>query len=220
MSRVVVVVALGLAACSGNQRKPDGAVDAAPALVGRWESPCFGVANEDGTDGYARLSYALTSATWSRESSAFADDACAAELGFVHEDGVWTVEKAPSTLPGVFELRFDLRGRWVTPHVDGYVAFLQSMDCGKAPYVVDTPQDIFAAGCPNLGLEPITACSSEYDLVFVNGGILQVGLRSKDKNLCAPDRRPTSLGAPVLQKSTTPPSKPWGKQAHASADRP
>ena len=205
MSRLVVVaaaalVALALAGCPGGQTKPDNALAATtPPIVGAWASSCFGVANEDGTDGFAQLVFDMKPTTWALDYTMFSDDACSARLGTFHIDGPWVVERPSTTLPGAFEARFDFATRTVTPHVDGYIAFLQSMACGQPPYAVGTPQDVLAAGCPALGFQPVAACPSDYDLVFVNGSTLQFGARPADNNMCTPDRRPTALGAPLTE---------------------
>jgi hypothetical protein len=202
MSRLAVVVALAaLAGCPGTPTKPDDKLGAhvTPPIVGGWSSVCFPLSYEDGTEGFAQLVFDMTPTTWSLDYTMFDDAACTSRLGTTHIDGPWVVEKPSTTLPGAFEARFDFAHRTITPHVDGFIAFLQSMACGKAPYAVGTPQDILASGCPNLGFQPLEACRADYDLVFVNGGTLQFGARPKDNNLCTPDRRPTALGSPLAK---------------------
>ncbi|MDP2341572.1 MAG: hypothetical protein Q8O67_11475 [Deltaproteobacteria bacterium] len=203
MSRLVVVaVALAaLAGCPGGQTKPDdkGLAHATPPIVGGWSSACFPLSYEDGTEGFAQLVFDMTPTAWALDYTMFDDAACTSRLGTIHVDGPWVVERPSATLPGAFEARFDFGTRTVTPHVDGFIAFLQSMACGKSPYAVGAAQDILASGCPTLGFQPTATCRSDYDLVFVNGGTLQFGARPKDNNMCTPDKRPTALGAPLAK---------------------
>jgi hypothetical protein len=194
----VVVIA---SACPGGQQKPDPALTAPtpPALVGAWASSCFAVHNADGTDGFAKMDFNIQPATWALDLVFFAAEACATPLGTVHIDGPWVLERPSSILPGAFEARFDFAHRTVTPHVDGFIAFLQSMSCGKAPYAVGKEQDILEAGCPTMGFQPRAACPSDHDVIFVNGDTLQFGQRPPDNDMCTPERRPKALGAPLTR---------------------
>lgn len=199
---VVVVVIAAVAACPGDQKRPDPQTiaPAPPALAGGWASACFAVQNADGTDGFAKMEFDIQPATWALDFSFYGDDACASRLGTVHVDGPYALEGPSTVLPGAFDARFDFATRTVTPHVDGFIAFLQSMSCGKAPYGVGKTQDILDAGCPAMGFQPKASCASDYDVVFVNGSTLQFGQRPADNNMCSPDKRPKALG-PVLSRT-------------------
>jgi hypothetical protein len=87
----------------------------------------------------------------------------------------------------------------VTPHVDGYVAVLQSYSCGKPPYAVNEPQDILEAGCQGLGYPARAGCAEEHDLAKIDGDALQLGARSAEADGCA-GRRPTALGAALRKR--------------------
>lgn len=205
MSRFAVAAlaaVVALAACPGDQKRPDPkAIPLAPPnLAGGWASACFAVQNADGTDGFAKTELDIQPSTWALDLSFFGDDACAARLGTVHVDGAWVLEGASTALPGAFDARFDFATRTVTPHVDGFIAFLQSMSCGKAPYGVGKTQDILEAGCPAMGFQPRASCPSDYDVVFVNGSTLQLGQRPADNNQCTADQRPKALG-PALTRT-------------------
>lgn len=201
MSRVVavlalVVVAVAVSACPGDSKRPDPHVIplAPPPIAGGWSSACFAVQNADGTDGFAKTEFDIQPSTWALDLSFYGDDACASRLGTVHVDGPWVIERPSTILPGAFEARFDFATRTVTPHVDGFIAFLQSMSCGKPPYAKGATQDILAAGCPAMGFQPQPSCASDFDVVFVNGSSLQFGQRPADNNLCTADKRPKALG--------------------------
>lgn len=210
MSRPVVIAAVvaaavaasvALAGCPGGQKKPDDGATAvaAPSLVGGWASSCFSMQNPDGTDGFGKLDFDLQAATWGVDLTFFADDGCASKVGTVHMDGPYVIERASTVLPGAYEARFDFGRRTVTAHVDGFIAFLQSMSCGKAPYAVGVAQDILDAGCPSMGFQPRATCPSDFDVVFVNGSSLQFGQRPNDNNMCTVDKRPKALGAPLTK---------------------
>ncbi len=202
MSRLAFVVAAVVVAahagCPGAQTKDQGRVEG-PPLEGGWASACFAMQNPDGTDGFGKLEFDMHTSTWAVDLTFFGDDACGAKLGTVHIDGPYTIQAPSTTLPGAFDARFDFGARSVTPHVDGFIAFLQSMSCGSSPYVVGKPQDILEQGCPAMGFQAKAACPSDFDVVFVSGTTLQFGQRPADNNMCSADRRPRALGAPLTR---------------------
>ncbi|HEY1099607.1 MAG TPA: hypothetical protein VGF99_11800, partial [Myxococcota bacterium] len=97
------------------------------------------------------------------------------------------------------DVRFDVRTRTVTPHVEGFVAFLEAMSCGgdDVEWGVDRANDAFELGCPALGLVPVPACSTLFDVVRVDDATLWRG-RDGDK-ACDVARRPTTLGPPATR---------------------
>lgn len=198
-ARWSVLVALSALACTTTPSTPPAPPPEATApLLGAWVSPCAPVQNADGTDGFAQSVLTLSAAAWSWDTGNFSDDACQTRIGAVRTDGSWQVERTSSTLPGAFDVRFNVSSRSVTPHVDGYMAFLEAMSCGQKPYGVGVAQDISAGGCPNLGVAAVTACPAEFDVAFAGPGGLQLGQRSAAP--CAPTSRPSALGAPWTKR--------------------
>lgn len=184
-----------LAACSGAQKVDDKppAPDV-PAITGKFTNDtCIPQPQADGTTSYLKMAFDLTPTTWAVAITTYGDEACATKLGTSHFDGPYTLTGPSAAVPGAFEGEFGFAHRTITPHVDGYVALMQSLSCGKAPYAVGQPQDVLAAGCPEMGIPPAAACPKEYDLVKLDGTSLTFGKRPADNDMCAPDKRPTEL---------------------------
>ena len=58
-------------------------------------------------------------------------------------------------------------------------------------------KDISESGCGNFS--SVGVCGKEFDLVAVENGILRLGARPSDGNMCSADRRPKSLGSALIR---------------------
>ncbi len=56
--------------------------------------------------------------------------------------------------------------------------------------------DISDSGCGNF--TSVSVCGKEYDLVNIENGILRLGSRPSDGNMCSADRRPKSVGSALI----------------------
>jgi hypothetical protein len=200
---VVVVAAIALAGCPAAQKIPDKvpAAPKLPAIAGKFQNDgCLTQPNPDGTDSYLRVTYDVTPSTWSSDTVIYGDEKCTAKEGTIHQDGPYTLTAPSAKVPGAFDVEMSLAHRLVTPHVDGFVALLQSAGCGKAPYAVNEPQDLLQSGCKDLGLAP---CQKSFDIVKIDGAAAAItfGKRPADNDTCAADKRPAELSPVVLKKS-------------------
>lgn len=197
------MLALGISGCPGAQTVKDKLPDAAakPVLVGKFANDgCLASPNADGTTNYMTLAFDITPSTWAIDVVMYGDEACSAKQGTIRMEGPYTIGNPSVSVPGAFEGDFGFTKRTVTPHVDGFIALLQSLSCGKAPYAVNEPQDILASGCKDLGFLPAATCSKDHDLVKLEGdGSLRFGKRPVDNDMCTPEKRPTELGAVALK---------------------
>lgn len=66
---------------------------------------------------------------WAFDLHRFGDDACAALVGTVHADRGWVFER-----PSVTVVRLDVRTPTVTPHVEGFIAHLESLGWRAPPW--------------------------------------------------------------------------------------
>jgi len=167
-----------------------------PALAGAWQSDCLPIKNADDTDGSARLVYGLTPSLWALDTQLFGDDACAMPVGTLHTDGGWAFERPSTTVPGAWEVRLDVRTRTVTPHVEGFIAYLESVGCGRG-HGVDRATDLLDVSCPALGVEPFATCQAEFDVVAGDGAALRFGARGVGRDRCDARARPPTLGPPL-----------------------
>ena len=167
-----------------------------PQLEGAWQSACLPLKNADDTDGSARVVYGVTPTLWALDTQLYGDDACAVPTGTIHSDGGWQWERPSTTITGAWEIRFDVRTRTMTPHVDGFIAYLQSLNCGK-DFDVGSSTDMLDMACPDLGLKPLAECQAEYDVVAGDGATLRFGARGINRDRCDARSRPPTLGVPL-----------------------
>jgi hypothetical protein len=185
-----------LLACGGTATTDAGASSSdtaggeAPALAGRWISPC--TPNESGA---FTLDFTLSADRWSVDYATFGDAACSAAFLTVHIAGPYEIT-GPSSVEGAREARFAFDEKTVTAHAEGAVGFLASLGeaCGgPGTWELGVARDVGAAGCPALGQRPIADCPADYDLVSVTATELRFGDRPADNDMCSPERRPTAL---------------------------
>jgi hypothetical protein len=168
-----------------------------PSLVGAWQSDCLPTTNADDTDGSMRVIYGMTSSLWALDTRLFGDGACVNPVGTLHTDGGWAFERASTTVPGAWEVRFDVRTRNITPHDEGFIAYLESVGCGR-DYGLDRTSDLLDLSCPALGVEAFAVCQAEFDVVAADGPALRFGARGIGRNRCDARARPPTLG-PLLR---------------------
>ncbi len=192
---VCVVVVAGCPAAQVRETKPERPPEPPPVIVGAWQSDCFPVINADETEGSAKVTLGVKDANWGLDMQLFGDDTCGQATGTLHEDGGYALVQ-PSAVAGAWELRLDVRTRTVTPHVDGFIYYLQAVSCGDA-YKVNRATDILDLACPALGAQPFATCAVGHDLVALDGESLRLGQRPADGNICSEAQRPQSLGRPL-----------------------
>ena len=169
-----------------------------PTLAGAWQSACFAVHNADDTDGSARIVHGFTDTLWSMDTALFSDAACVDATATLHVDGGYVLEGPSTSTNGAWDVRFEIRSRTITPHVEGFIAFLQAMSCGD-DYGVDRATDAFEVSCAAFDWPAATTCGTELDVVRVDGTTLWRGLRPTNGDLCAATQRPTALGLPTTR---------------------
>ncbi|MEZ4249557.1 MAG: hypothetical protein R3B99_15115 [Polyangiales bacterium] len=179
-----------------------GGEDAAtpPNVAGRWVSDCLPSPQADGSTQYFRLDFELTVDAWDLDYVVHADDACEIPLVTVNIVGPYAFERPSDAVAGAWEARFGFTSKTIRPEVDGLRDFLNSLEgCGSADFETGVAQDVFATGCAGFGQYPADACAADYDLVRVEGDVLQFGARPADNDMCTPEKRPTAL-SPVANR--------------------
>ncbi len=197
MRIALLTIPIALAACATTAPTAPTAPTstlAPPTLSGAWQTECFAVHNADDTDGSARIVHGFTDSLWSTDTSLFADVACADPTATLHVDGGYVLEAPSTSMTGAWNLRLDVRTRTITPHVDGFIFFLEAMQCGEG-YGVGRASDAFEITCPAFGWPAVTTCSTERDVVLVDGSSLWRGERTADNGSCQAATRPTAFGA-------------------------
>jgi hypothetical protein len=169
----------------------------ATALAGAWQSECLPVSSRDDVVEAAVITYGLTPTLWALDVALFDDVDCALPFGTVHTDGGFVVEGPSASVTGAWDILLDVRSQTVTPHADAFLTFLEANQC-SGDHGLDRITDMFDAACPALGLVPVSSCSTEYDVVIVDGDALRFGARDPRTRRCDAASRPTSEG-PRLQ---------------------
>jgi hypothetical protein len=190
LSCLLLVACGGAASTDAGTSSTDTAGGEAPALSGRWISPC--TPNDSGA---FTLDFTLDADRWSVDYATFGDAACSAPFLTVHIAGPYEIT-GPSSVEGASEGRFAFDEKTVTAHAEGAVGFLAGLGeaCGgPGTWELGVARDVGAAGCPALGQRAIADCPADYDLVSVTATELRFGARPADNDMCSPERRPTAL---------------------------
>lgn len=164
-----------------------------PVLPGAWQSDCLPIRNADDSDGWVRHVHGFTATLWSTDTTVYVDSACTTAAGVLHSEGAFKVVGPSRSTPGAWDVQFDIHERSITPAREGFVAWLSLMECGDG-FRVGRATDMFETACPGFFWQPVTGCSSEFDVIRVEGSTMWRGRRPADGHLCDASRRPLSLG--------------------------
>ncbi|MEZ4442714.1 MAG: hypothetical protein R3B72_26705 [Polyangiaceae bacterium] len=170
----------------------------APQLAGRWVSDCTSSPGADGSTQYFRLDFDIAAASWALDYRVHADDRCTQPLVTIHIAGPYEIERPSAGVADAWEARFGFSTKTIRPEVDGLRDYLDSLEgCGTTDFETGVAQDVLTSGCPGLGQYPASSCGADYDIVKLEGDVLQFGSRPADNDMCSPDKRPAEL-SPVL----------------------
>ncbi len=159
----------------------------APALAGRWLSPCF----DQGDGTFAMLDFDLSDEAWSLDYRVHGDETCSSPLVTVRIEGPYTIE-GRSDVDEAWDAVFGFDAKTITPHAQPLVDALDGAGCGREPWAVDVTQSI-DDGCAAFGQYPLDSCAADYDLVSRDGDTLRFGNRPPDNDMCTAERRPHEL---------------------------
>lgn len=207
----LAAIAAIAAACGHTEETPDSPTpDAAgdetptpPDISGRWTSGCLDFTPEGGDPNIFQLDFDLTADRWAIDYVVHGAPDCSAPLLTVHIDGPYALTAPSETVEGAWEADFRFDEKTMTPHVDGMVQTLSSIEgCGDGPFALDEATSVLGAGCAPFGQYPGESCSQDYDLVLLSadGQQLRFGNRPADNNMCTPDRRPSEPSPVVLTR--------------------
>ncbi len=199
----VAVSALGLVVIGPHDRThaadPDSYRQLRSSLVGRWRSSVpEPIASANGSAIYLTRNFELSERAWTIRFTVSADGAGDTPLFSGRNSG--TYQATDGQLPsGAFAAEFAFDMRELTAHTDAIATSLTAAGCGTGPWGVGVAQQVYPAGCTPFRVFPQAICPQEFDLVRLQDGNLTFGVRPADGNLCAPERRPKSTGAPLAR---------------------
>jgi hypothetical protein len=151
---------------------------------------------------YRKRHVTFTQATYDMSIEYYDDVSCTAPGMSVHIAGSYTVATPEENMmlvagPGQAELQISTLQ--MTPHLPRYASYLNEMHCGTGNWSPEVVQDVANTGC--FGYGPAATCSTEYDLLDVDGDTMHFGQRpTSGQALCTADLRPTSLETYGLAK--------------------
>jgi hypothetical protein len=172
-------------------------------FLGRWKDTiCIPIGNNL----YLKREFTLNTSNWNGAFAIYGETNCAdAALQLtIKADGNLTIGNPYQAVPSAREAVFSFARRTITPASPGLVEALSKAGCGSGQWQIGQAQDVSDKGCAALGVESVSACSAEYDLLLLKDGQLYLGDRSK--SLCnSPANRPTqAIGAGLGKVSQAP----------------
>jgi hypothetical protein len=160
-------------------------------LNGSWKSESV----ENLGQAWGVREFSFDKSNWEIRFTMYGDSAMTFPLFTFRATGTYVINgaKKDESNPAVFSFS----KKYVTVHTDNsdVLKNLGMTDCGLSKGV---EKDITETGCSFLVSK--NACGQEYDLVAQLKGKLYLGARPADGNMCTEDRRPKSLGLPLVRK--------------------
>jgi len=195
--QILRMVPVLLAGCGSSH--PAAAPPPAPVdVAGHWASDC--TPSPDGKGDF-KMDFHNTASHWQLAYEVFGDPACTAALVEVDIAGPYEIGAPSPVVAGARDAVFHFATKTVTPRAQGLADAINGMPGCGGGFAVGIMKDVYAHGCPELGLYPAAQCSADYDLVARDGDRLQFSHRPADNNLCTPDHRPHALSPVVLHRA-------------------
>jgi hypothetical protein len=111
--------------------------------------------------------------------------------------GPYVVGPASTAVPGAFEADFGEEVKLVTLLTDD-PAIVKAFGFSGCGLKLNVEVDISATGCA--GWKPVAQCGVDHDLLALGPAGLHFGVRPRDNDMCAPDKRPTALLPAVVKQ--------------------
>jgi hypothetical protein len=111
--------------------------------------------------------------------------------------GPYVVGAASTAVPGSFEADFGEEAKLVTLLTDD-PAIVKAFGFAGCRLKLNVEVDISATGCA--GWKPVAQCGVDHDLLALGPTGLHFGVRPRDNDMCAPDKRPTALLPAVVKQ--------------------
>ena len=197
---LTLVAVLALAPGSAAQTSPPAT---AQDVAGRWVS--VGCEATPGTSGpqHVKRNLRLTGDAWTVDLTVYADPGCNEPTLGVRVEGPYLLGPLSAAVPGATEALFVEAAVHVTPHSSAAADLLNGTPagtCGTERWALGVQQSLGKTGCELLD---VRTPSAEYELVKREGDRLFLGARpAASSDLNAPERRPTTLNAPLTLAGT------------------
>ncbi|MEM9605459.1 MAG: hypothetical protein AAGA11_21555 [Pseudomonadota bacterium] len=205
--RFTRAAALATAACTSAVVAAVGAANASSTdtavLHGEWQSLACELRPQSGPDGvqdwYLTRRITFSDNRIDARFTNYADPACQTPVLELAFGGDVTVLGPSAVAPSAMNVDLVVNDYLrLTPRAQGIADYLNSdPSCGAGGWAPDAEQDVFASGCAAMGVSAASP-TTEYEVLYVNGGRLFFGARPVDgKPLATPDTRPGALQMPL-----------------------
>lgn len=175
-------------------KMPTLALDTVPVLSGTWRS----VKPEPAGNGnYLIREYTLAKGHWQLTSTLAADKEMKSTVSIYRAQGGFQLDRPSRKVPGTYEATFKYASKSLN---------LQTTDKEKSKELgfdgckqlrKGQEVEISTLGCASY--KSIGECPKDFELVKIEGTLLQFGERPSDNGLCSAEHRPEGLG-PQLRK--------------------
>ena len=162
-------------------------------LLGRWKSAA---AEQVGNVGFRTREFTFTTDRWLIEVVFYSDKEMTKPLFSFVGEGPYTIAENSTVLPGATNATFFFDKKRLTLLTDDSAAISQ-FKFDACNLTRGATKDILANGCSNF--TSVAVCGQEYDIVNIERDTLRLGARPADGNMCSVDKRPKSLGMPIVR---------------------
>lgn len=168
------------------------ALAGAPAVKGTWKSA---TPEDMGNGSFCTREFKMTDSTWALTFTIYADKDARTPLVAMGFEGPWHATGESKKVAGASEATFEFKKKTVTLLAKDAAKGFGMDGCGLS---VGKPKDVSKSGCSFVA--SVEAYGREFDLLKRDGDQLFFGARPADGNMSTEERRPVSLGAPLLLK--------------------
>lgn len=164
-------------------------------LLGTWKSAA---AEQVGNIGFRTREFTFTPERWLIEVVFYGDKEMTKPLFSFVGEGPYTLTENSTVQTEATNATFFFDKKRLTMLTDDTTAVSQ-FKFGACNLTKGVTKDISANGCSNFA--SVAVCGQEYDLVNIERSTLRLGARPTDGNMCSVDKRPKSLGQPLIKQN-------------------
>lgn len=164
-------------------------------LLGTWKSAA---AEPVGNLGFRTREFTFTPERWLIEVKFYGDSEMTKPLFSFVGEGQYTLAENSRILPEATNATFFFDKKRLMLLTDDAAA-VSAFKFDACNLMKSVTKDISASGCSNF--TSVAVCGQEYDLVNIERNTLRLGARPADGNMCSANKRPKSLGQPLIKQN-------------------
>ena len=164
-------------------------------LSGAWKSPA---AENIGNDTYTTREFKFTKSGWQVEAVFYGNKEMRQPLFSFVGEGNYTLGNPSTVVPEAINAVFSFNRKSLTLLTND-AAVIRRFNLADCNLTRGKRKDISDTGCSFL--TSVNNCPQEYDLINIAGNNLQLGARPADRDMCLEEKRPKSLGLPLIKQN-------------------